>query len=198
MLATKTQRQLSIARAAAATFFATLAALLFINCTATPSDITIAPPVQVLEIRSDAKGMLDVVGETLYFRLINDGTAEFEFPDSAKQTSPVSRAEDVNVLRKINLDEKEKNVLTESLSALIGDQRENKYQRKCCCTDTQVDFRVSIEIDGGNRLITLVGYCDLADLINERTQTVPPLPPALIDLFRRIDNLRSKYKAVSK
>jgi hypothetical protein len=175
-----------------------MVSIIFSNgCSSSAIEVPVAQPVQVLEIRSDAEGMIDVVGKSLYFRLASDGTAEFEIDDDAKKSSSISNAAEVNILRRIRLNDREKNSVMEAIALLSTSQLENKYRRKCCCTDTLLDLNLSVDWSGRQRSVVLSDFCDITDITNEKSEAAEQLPTPLIKLLRTVDNLRWKYKKVS-
>lgn len=142
--------------------------------------------------------MFDVIGKSLHFRLTSDGTAEFEVPDDAKKRSGISNTAEVNTLKRVILDEREQRSLKEAIEALGGSQLESRYQRKCCCTDTQLDLSLSVDVGGAERSVVVAGYCDTSDVVNTQGDAGRQLPPSLIGLLNVVDGLRWKYnKGVS-
>jgi len=181
---------------AATTFALTvgLAVLLAAACTPKTPDQPVAQPVKVLEITSDAKGMFDVIGKSMHFRLFSDGTVEFEVPDDTKKSSPISNSAEVNVLRHVNLNDAEKARLTEAVRALTNTEIEQNYKRKCCCVDTQVDLTISLD---NGRSVALAGYCEIGEIVNLETESTRQLPPAVTNLLAAVENVRSKYRRPS-
>lgn len=160
----------------------------------TPKNIqTDSPPI--LEISQDAQGAWDVTGKTLFFRLSNNGIAEFEYTDNKKKIpgKAIYRAEEVDSLvqTKISDDELQKFnslFLSENFSKF-----QNSYKRKCCCTDATIDFQIKIKFEDKQKEINLNNYCGVEELKSPPEQYLSDFPHEFSGLMIITDNIRRKY-----
>lgn len=175
-----------------------LVAFLITGCSSTVTNESVARPVEVFEIRADAKGLQSAVGNSLFFRLNEDGSAEFEIPKEIGRSADISRAEEVNVFRKISLPFDERERLIGKLRAIKDSPFEPMYQ-KCCCTDSEIDFYFLFEKGGSRQSVSILGSCTISDVLKEEAgkRFAPWLPEQFLDLFRTVDNLRWKYRKES-
>ncbi len=174
------------------TTFALLAVLLISACSNTPESKPISPPTTVIEIRQNAKGMYDVTGESLFFRLYSDGSAEFEWFDRPNAEG-IYKASEVSRTAKINLPEGK----FEEFRQVIGNPNfaalSDKYTRECCCTDASTTYEVHSWVDGKERLTVLENYCDLGEVTSSKSNGGKNVPADLATLFKLAQQTRSKY-----
>ncbi|MBA2621296.1 MAG: hypothetical protein H0U87_08855 [Acidobacteria bacterium] len=95
----------------------------------------------ILEISQDAFGLWDVTGNTLFFRLYSNGSAEFEYPDDKKKTTAKSKnADEINTLKQVKISEREFQKFSDLLNSEDFQKIQNKYKRKCCCNRCDLEL----------------------------------------------------------
>lgn len=148
----------------------------------------------VLEISQDARGMWDVTGKTLFFRLYDNGFVEFEIADENKKIrGKINQAEEINSLEQTKIIEEEFQKII-GLAAVEDFQKvQDNYQRKCCCTDATLNYKISFKTDGNQKNISLNNYCGLDEITNPQTRYSPGFPKALSELMSAVGSVRSKY-----
>lgn len=169
--------------------------ILCVNCsdTAPPVEVNVPQPTQILEVRSNASGTFDVIGPSIHFRLHSDANAEFEFVDPEKTRSGISNSRDVSINKRVVLTKKETDELDSLLNALSSLSASETYTRKCCCTDTDLDFHFTIDIDGQKREVLLSNFCYMSDVGNP-TSPDREIPKEILRLYDRVNIIRDKYK----
>lgn len=165
-----------------------------VNCSQNEPEANVPQPTQILEMHSDAKGMFNVIGPSLYLRVSSDGKAEFEFTDPEKTTGGVSNSRDVNITKRVTLTGQETDELVKLLEASASLSPNETYNRKCCCTDTGLDFHIKIDIDGQKQEVLLSNFCDVSDVGNPGSPD-REIPKEILNLYDRINIIRDKYKS---
>ena len=150
------------------------------------------PPI--LEITQDEEGMSAVTGKTLFFNLYDNGIIEFEYADDAKKVAgKPNKAEEINTLRRAKIGKEELQKFTDLLKTEDFRNTKNEYQRKCCCEDTTVDYKINFQDGGRLKNINLSGYCGFGEFTNPQAPKIPGFPKVLSDLLVLADNTRQKY-----
>jgi hypothetical protein len=149
------------------------------------------PPLVLLSVESDAEGMFDVTGHSKFFRFYSDDTIEFEVPDQQKiKPGSGNKTSDVNRTVVGTLSAVESKQLAKAIEDSLKDLPET-FRRRCCCTDTQLDFDVEIYSDGIKRQSKLRSFCDIGDVKNR--SKLADIPESVRELFITVDSLRLKY-----
>jgi hypothetical protein len=148
----------------------------------------------ILEISENASGLWDVTGQTLFLRLYNNGSAEFEYQDNEKKRTTKSKStKQINSLKQMKISELEFQKLIELLNSENFQRIQDNYARKCCCTDAFLSYKINIDSDKNQRKIALDNFCGIDDLINPQARNNPDFPKILSDLMILTNNIRWKY-----
>ena len=151
-----------------------------------------APPI--LEITQDAKGLFDVTGKTLFFNLYDNGIIEFEYVDEQKKTpGKTNKAEETNTLERAKISQEELQKFLDLLKTEDFQNTKSEYQRKCCCTDAFLDYKINFQVENRQKNISLNNYCDLNDITNPQVRYNPDFPKVLSNLMSLVENTRAIY-----
>lgn len=147
----------------------------------------------ILEINKESSGNVNIIGKSLFLRLYENGTIEFDHPDNSKMKSGINKTEDIMTLQKAKISEQE---LKQFLSLLNSEDFKNTpdvVKRKCCCTDTSLSFEISSKVGNPEKRISLNGFCDAVEIINRDPRYAENLPKVMSDLVILARNAYVKY-----
>jgi hypothetical protein len=148
----------------------------------------------LLEIFQNAEGMYQVHGNSLFFRLYDDAFAQFEIADPAAMSDRQTHSiEEVKKVKQVYIGEVEFRRISDLIRA--GDVVTTKptYQRKCCCTDANLQLAMWIRYENVDKTISLRGYCDLMEIEHPNERYSTDIPNVISEIFREVDNIRRKY-----
>lgn len=129
----------------------------------------------ILEVTQDAEGMWDVTGKTLIFRLHESGTVEFEYPDDKKKVAGFNKAEDINSLKKVVINDTELQDLERLISTQNVQKLKSNYKRVCCCTDAILNYKINFQLNNQPQSISLVGCCSVDEIVNPKNIILSPM-----------------------
>lgn len=147
----------------------------------------------ILEINKESSGSVNLIGKSLFLRVFEDGTIEFDHPDNNKMKSGINKTEDVMTLQKAKIGEQE---LKQFLNLLNSEDFQNtpkEVRRKCCCTDTNFSLDIISKVGSSEKRISLIGFCDAVEIIKRDPRYTDNLPKVMSDLVILARNAYVKY-----
>ena len=155
----------------------------FVGCT--KEDAAPAPTGEViLEVMEDRIGLWDIHGESLYFRLYENGFAEFDWLDKSIGSN-FRKTSDVAKRLSVQLDSNRVGEYTEILSVLRNS--ESEYKRKCCCTDASLSYTILAKQNSVVQSTVLRGFCS-----NLQEPANPMVSADFLRLFEKIESDRAR------
>jgi len=153
----------------------------------------------VLDISRESVGLGDVTGKILYFRLYNNGIAEFDDLDrnsAAKNVNGGSiKTEDIMVRKLVQVDKKDFQDYINLISSSDFADLEEKYPSKDSCLDAFQHYDITVNLPEVKKHISLPGYCgDLSQLYDGSGSTAD-LPEQLFELAQKIESDRRRPNA---
>lgn len=170
--------------------FILLINLFCVSCSKPPEIVSKPNTPPIFEVSQNAQGMWDVTGKTLFFRLYENGFVEFGYPDEAKKINGQQfKAEEINSLKQSVISTDELQQFIEIIKSDDFQKISSSYKRKCCCTDTVLDYKITV----GQKNIDLNSFCNTDELTDPQNRYYPPdFPKGLSDLMKRTELLRWK------
>ena len=148
----------------------------------------------VVEIFQDAQGAYEVYGNSLFFRMYDDGLAQFEVADPAKLSGGQSHnIEEVKAVKQVHLNEKELLEISDLVKSEAITKLGPVYQMGCCCTDASLNLAIWVRYETVDKTISLRNFCDLNAIEHPRERYSPDFPKALSELILDVHNIRIKY-----
>jgi len=153
----------------------------------------------VLDISRESVGLWDVTGKILYFRLYNNGMAEFDDLDENRAQKVNGRSiktEDIMVRKLVQIDKKDFQDYINLISSSDFANLDEKYQSKFSCLDAFQHYDITVNLPGVKKHIFLPGYCGDLSRLYAGSSSTADLPEQLFELAQKIerDRLRANAK----
>ena len=156
----------------------------------------------VLEIQIEADGMRGVAGKILLFRLYKNAVAEYDEADEQKKIAGNgAKAEEIFSRKrvKISAPEYEKFQLLFDSADFRKDfqiTRESYQSARSCTDDSGLDYKISYESGGRQKIVAINNVCEFHQLTNRETGNNVDIPVTLSELIRLayVTQLRYVYK----
>jgi hypothetical protein len=149
-----------------------------------------SPPI--LEVTRNSRGLWDVTGELLYFRLFDDGTVEFDLLNFDKKVPGKNsyKTSELKERKVIKISAEEVGEIDQLLSREELGKLNNEYRPKRSCIDAFHNDSISINNNGFVKDIKISSHCE--NLASPNKDNFPDLPESISVLFKRIDAIKSK------
>ena len=137
-------------------------------------------------------GLWDVNGEMLDFRLYDNGFVEFDTLDNSKKDpkKSISKTNELKVKKQGYVSEQEVEKVLNMLKSDKFLDLKNTYTAKRAGTDNSINNTIVFQYESKEKTIKILSH--LEDLSNPKLENFPDFPPVLSDLYRQIDQIKSK------